>query len=126
MPPDKDPSPDGSCRCHTTPKHHAHGPQTVRIQYRWHPLFGQDLKLQRIARFPRGEYVFCELPDGTIAGLPAWMADPAVCGAVEVGDVMASAGALAELQDLIGRAASPVTAALEKMPVEAPHERQQE
>jgi hypothetical protein len=72
-----------------------------RIQYRWHPLFGQELKLQRVARFPRGEYVFCELPDGTIAGLPAWMTDATVCGSIKVGMAMVSAEALAELRGVL-------------------------
>jgi hypothetical protein len=49
------PERDDSCRCQSTPKHSAHGLKTVRIQYRWHPLFGQNLRLQRMATFPRGE-----------------------------------------------------------------------
>ena len=73
----------------------------MKIHYRWHPLFGQELILQRVAKFPRGEYVFCELPNGTVAGLPAWMTEVSACAAVEAGDVMASAEALAELRDLV-------------------------
>src|SRR6201999_2581164 len=101
-----------------TPKHSAHSPNTVRIHYRWNPLFGQDLILQRIAKFPRGDYAFCELPDGTIAGLPACMIDPTVCGSIELGNVMASAEALSELHNLLDRS-SRVAVQLEKIPVEA-------
>src|SRR5580658_2030123 len=102
----RDRLPGVSCRCPSAPKHNAHSPKTVRIQYRWHPLFGQDLKLHRTARFPRGEYVFCELPNGTIAGLPAWMTDPGTCASIEVGQVIASAEALIELRSLMDRVMS--------------------
>src|SRR4029077_17466963 len=107
------------------PKHNAHSPTSVRIHYRWHPLFGQDLKLHRTAKLPRGEYIYCDLPDGTIAGLPAWMADPTACSSIEVGKVMASAEARSELRRLMASGASHGGAPLEKMPVEAPHERQE-
>jgi hypothetical protein len=60
-------------------------------------LFGQYLRLHRTAKFSPGEYSFCDLPDGTIAGLPAWMIDPTVCSSMEVGQVMVSAEALTEL-----------------------------
>src|SRR5215467_15007838 len=93
---------------------------------RWHPLFGQDLKLHRTAKFPTGEYIFCELPDGTIAGLPAWMTDPSRCGSIEVGKVVTSAEALSELRGLLERVMPPSGAPLEKMPVEAPDDRPQE
>jgi len=55
------------------------------------------------------------------------MSDPSVCGSVEVGRAMASAEALAELQNLIGTGTSSSgSGALEKMPVEAQHDREQE
>ena len=50
---------------------------------------------------PRGEYVFCELSDGTLGGLPAWMADPARVPSFTRGAPMPSAQALAELQSLL-------------------------
>src|SRR5439155_1024738 len=62
---------------------------------------------------------------GPIAGLPAWMADPAACSSIEVGKVMASAEALTELRGLMDSVASHVGAPLEKMPVEAHHDQQE-
>jgi hypothetical protein len=41
----------------------------VKIHYPFHPLNGQNLRVQRRAKFPRGEYIYCELPDGTIGGV---------------------------------------------------------
>src|SRR5437667_1467679 len=98
----------------TSQKHNAHGPETVRIHYRWHPLFGQDFRLERRARFPRGEYVFCKLPDGTIAGLPAWMTEAVACIGLDEGTAMPSAGALSELRSLLDSLASRGGASLER------------
>jgi hypothetical protein len=50
---------------------------------------------------PQGEYVFCELSDGTLGGLPAWMVDPARVPSFTRGAPMPSAEALAELQSLL-------------------------
>ena len=54
-------------------------------------------------KFPHGEYIFCELPDGTIGGFPSWIADSAKASDVTVGTPLASAAALAELAALLGR-----------------------
>jgi hypothetical protein len=50
---------------------------------------------------PRGEYIFCELPDGTIGGFPSWIADPKKSPAFTLGPAMTSAAALAELRKLL-------------------------
>jgi hypothetical protein len=52
-------------------------------------------------KFPHGEYIFCELPDGTIGGFPSWIADAAKTSDVTVGEPQASAAALAELCALL-------------------------
>lgn len=48
---------------------------------------------------PKGEYLFCELPDGTIGSFPSWVAE-AKSSEFSVGAPMASATALAELRAL--------------------------
>ena len=57
--------------------------------------------MQRRVEFPRGEYIFCELPDGTIGGFPSWMADAAQSSAVTVGSPLVSITALAALRTLL-------------------------
>lgn len=42
----------------------------------------------------------CELPDGTIAGLPCWMMDPS-CGVCSLGRPLITLDALRELRDLL-------------------------
>jgi len=97
MRPDTVQSPDGFCLCRASQKHNAHGPEIIKIHYQFHPLYGQSLRVQRRAKFPHGEYIFCELPDGTIGGFPSWIADPVGASDVTVGTPLASAAALAEL-----------------------------
>ena len=82
-------------------KHNAHGPEVVKIHYPFHPLHGQSLRVERRAKLPKGEYIFCELPDGTIGGFPSWIADPTKSSNFTVGPAMTSAAALAELRKLL-------------------------
>ena len=82
-------------------KHNAHSPEVVKIHYPFHPLYGQSLRVERRAKLPKGEYLFCELPDGTIGGFPSWIADPTKSPNFTVGSAMTSAAALAELRKLL-------------------------
>src|ERR1700722_4490154 len=82
-------------------KHNAHSPEVIKIHYPFHPLHGQSLRVERRAKLPKGEYIFCELPDGTIGGFPSWIADPTKGPYLTVGPAMASAAALAELRKLL-------------------------
>lgn len=59
--------------------------------------------MQRQVKFPRGDYIFVELPDGTIGGFPSWIADVAKASEVAVGTPLVSAAALAELHTLLER-----------------------
>lgn len=90
----------GSYPSHTRQKHSAHGPEVIKIHYRFHPLYGQTLRVQRRMKSPNGEYIFCELPDGTIGGFPSWVAE-VNRDAFSVGVPLVSAGALAELRALL-------------------------
>jgi len=83
-----------------SPSHNAHGFTHVIVHYRWHPLFGQSLRVQR--RIQRGEQqlVFCFLPDGTIGALPSWMMDPA-CAQYSLGEPFLAVEALIELRTLL-------------------------
>lgn len=95
------PRPDAFCSRRPSQKHNAHSPETVRIHYPFHPLYGQILKVRRRAKFPRGEYIYCELPDGTIGGFPAWIAEASSTTEFAVGLPLTSAVALSELRALL-------------------------
>ena len=57
--------------------------------------------MERRAKLPKGDYIFCELPDGTIGGFPSWIADPTKSPNFTVGPALTSAAALAELRKLL-------------------------
>ena len=59
--------------------------------------------MQRRVKFPHGDYIFFELPDGTIGGFPSWIADAATASELTAGQSLASAAALAELHTLLDR-----------------------
>jgi len=95
--------PDASCPRQASQKHNAHGPEIIKVHYQFHPLFGQSLRVQRRVKFPHGDYIFFELPDGTVGGFPSWIADAAKASEVAVGAPLVSAVALAELHTLLDR-----------------------
>jgi hypothetical protein len=48
----------------------------------------------------KSKQLLCELPDGTIAGLPGWMMDPS-CVQCSLGDPLISLDALRNLRNLL-------------------------
>ena len=101
MLPHKVRSRDAFCPYRTRQKHNNHGAERITIHYPFHPLYGQSVHVQRRAKFPKGEYIFCEFADGTIGGFPSWIADPAESLNITVGTPLTSAEALAELRTLL-------------------------
>ena len=82
--------------------HNAHHfVETVTIYYRWHPLFGQSLRVCRREKKRRGEYISYQLPDGTICSLPAWMFSPAECAQFSLGSPLIAVEALVQLRDVL-------------------------
>jgi hypothetical protein len=81
--------------------HNAHVLANVTIYYRWHPFFQRSLRAVRHGNWPDGPHVHCELPDGTIARIPAWMLDPASCATQSLGTPEVSVGALMDLRQLL-------------------------
>jgi hypothetical protein len=70
------------------------------VYYRWHPLAGKNLRVHKRQKDRYGEYIFVQLPDDTICGLPAWMFNVA-CAEFVVGSPFISVEALTELRDLL-------------------------
>src|SRR5207237_1367504 len=85
-----------------SPSHNAYVLETVTVRYRWHPLFGQALRVLKRERdrHGHGEYLFCELPDRTSRSLPAWMFS-SECTAFSVGPPAIAIEALSDLRDLL-------------------------
>jgi len=109
-----------SCQPRANQSHNAHDFETGTVYYRWHPLFRQALPIHKRMKDHHGEHIFCELPDGTICSLPAWMFRPD-CLHFSLGRPMVSVAAMAALRDLIGvlqTSASGAIATLSQSPKE--------
>ena len=94
----------GSSRCRTAVRHNAHvsgRASCVTIHYRWHALHGSSLPVARRRSLGGVEFIDCELPDGTVGALPAWMTDAGACSVLTLGPPQASLKALVELRRML-------------------------
>jgi hypothetical protein len=80
--------------------HNAHSLETVKVYYRWHPLFGLSLPLRRRHEDRDGERLLCQAPDGRLHSLPGWMCSPE-CLQFSLGAPLISADALVQLRALV-------------------------
>ena len=71
--------------------HNAHEIKRVTIWYRWHPFYGQVVRMLRSRDKDGDQCQRCELPDGTTASIPAWM----------MGEPAISLSAMAQLRSLL-------------------------
>ena len=101
----------------TTRLHDNHRTTHVTVWYRWHPLFGQCLRLVKERHVGSRDVLFCEFPDGSTGPISAWMADADFCARLSLGPPMASLPALVALRRFLD--------AFKKQPprVDAPGER---
>jgi hypothetical protein len=77
----------------------AHRTEHVVVHYRWHPLHGQTILVQRSLRHGR-EVWLCQQEHHT-AAVPVWMTDRVACAALSVGPVLVSVEALTALAALV-------------------------
>ena len=71
------------------------------MYYRWHPLFGQTLRVIRRVKDRDGEHVQLQLQDHNVSCLlPAWMFSPE-CLHFTVGPPLISVAALAQLREVL-------------------------
>jgi hypothetical protein len=81
--------------------HSAHIGQEVQIHYRWHPLHGPPVKLCGVEQRATGRVVHVEVAPGVITVVAAWMLDPVICAAMQIGAPCVSVSALVELHHLL-------------------------
>lgn len=98
--PDAVPLPTGN------PSHSAHHFETVTVYYRWHPLFGQSLRVRQRKKDHHGEWIVCQLIDDTSLSIPAWMLSPD-CTQFTLGPPQIGIAALLELRDLLSALQAP-------------------
>ena len=83
--------------------HSAHIGQDVVIHYRWHPLYGQSVRLIQAERRASAELVHVELTPDAVTILPAWKLDAVYCSGLKVGAPQVSVAALCILHELLHR-----------------------
>ena len=88
------------------PPHNAYVLETATVHYRWHPLFGQSVRVIKRRKLWHEEYLTCELEDHTLRSLPSWMFNPE-CAQFSLGRPMAAVAALSELRDLLDSLQNP-------------------
>jgi hypothetical protein len=80
----------------------------VAVEYRWHPLFGKELRLFRRTAHAGAAVVHVEASGTVSRELPAWMVDSSICKGMELGPPQVSIAALNELRLAIGMRATSV------------------
>jgi len=81
--------------------HSAYRSSEFEIAYRWHPLYRQRVRVMRRVRIGGLAFVHIEAAPGYSRELPAWMLQPAVCDAMELGPPQLALSALLELANLV-------------------------
>jgi hypothetical protein len=94
-----------SCRClcqvGQAERHSAYRSQFVVVEYPWHPLYGERLRLyQRTGR--RGQQIlYLQVRADISREVPAWMCDAAACAAMSIGPPQVGVDALNELRSVL-------------------------
>ena len=81
--------------------HSAHIGQEVDVHYRWHPLYGRRLRVQRSEQRANGLVVYLEVALGIVMVLPGWMVDASACAGMALGAPRISIDALQQLHLLL-------------------------
>jgi len=92
--PDAERGPRGSA------SHNAHIFDAVTVYYRWHPYFGQSLRVYQRKKARNGEYTVCQAPDGSTLSIPSWMLK-LECAQSSLGAPQISVEALMRLRHLL-------------------------
>ena len=81
--------------------HSARIGQEVVVHYRWHALYGRQLRRHRGERRAGGDVVHLEVAPGVVTVVAAWMLDAVACADMEIGAPRVAVPALADLHRLL-------------------------
>jgi hypothetical protein len=70
--------------------HSAHIGPDVEVHYRWHAFYGRRVRRYYSERRSSEPVVCVEATPGDVVVVPAWMLDPVVCGAMDMGTAQAT------------------------------------
>jgi len=84
------------------PPHTTHDPQSTKICYRFHPLYGAEVEVIRCLRKSASVILIVKLPRGMQIAVPEWMLNPQICDQLKTEDKpRISVDALTDLRRLI-------------------------
>ena len=72
--------------CAGRPPHTTHDPQSTKICYRFHPLYGAEVEVIRCLRKSTSVILIVKLPSGVQIAVPEWMLIPQTCDRLSVED----------------------------------------
>jgi hypothetical protein len=87
------------------PVHSAHVGDEREVHYRWHPYFGQKIRIRRVEERATGRFLKVEGPSGIVVSMPGWMVDLVICAQLSVGGPQVDVAALSDLKRLVTSAA---------------------
>jgi hypothetical protein len=73
----------------------------MKVHYRWHPYFGQKVRIRQVQERADGRYVRVQDPGGIVVLMASWMLDPLLCAAMTVGPPRVDYATLIELGKLL-------------------------
>jgi hypothetical protein len=68
------------------PPHTTHDPQSAKICYRFHPLYGTEVEVIRCLRKSASVILIVKLPSGVQIAVPEWMLIPLACDQLRIED----------------------------------------
>jgi hypothetical protein len=74
---------------------------TAMVRYEWHPLAGKEVRITRRIHSGGRDYIHVDVGDDLSHEIPAWMFDPVVCGAMDVGPPVVAVAGLQELRRVL-------------------------
>ena len=84
------------------PPHTTHDPQSAKICYRFHPLYGAEVEVIRYLRKSASVILIVKVPGGLQIAVPEWMLIPQTCDQLRIEDKpRISIDALIALRQLI-------------------------
>jgi hypothetical protein len=92
---------------YSLPVHSAHVGQELEVYYRYHPYFGRNVLVRRIAQRATGQFLSVQGPAGIVVLIAGWMLDPVICAGMTIGAPRVDLATLVELKRLLIGLATP-------------------
>lgn len=100
-------------------QHNAYVFSFATVRYRWHPLFGCQVRVAGVIGEGKSKIIRIEAPAGINGEIPAWMVEIEQCAKMSIGPPEVSLDRLVELSVYLRSLSSPAAGGKEDKDVEA-------